>query len=76
MVIFYAIYIKVWGTDASIILYACHRTSGMASSDTAGTKIHYVLYSVIYWLLLLLGMYTYMFRSLGLRGGGYSLYQP
>ena len=44
----YAIYIKVWGTDGSIILYACHRTSGMASSDTAGTKIHYVLYSVIH----------------------------
>ena len=61
MVIFYVIYIKVWGTDGSIILYACHRKFGMASSDTAGTKIHYVLYS-----LLLLGMYTYLFRSLGL----------
>ena len=50
MVIFYAIYIKVWGTDGSIILYACHRMSGtcMASSDTAGTNIHYVLYSVIH----------------------------
>ena len=54
MVILYAIYIKVCGIDGSIILYTCHRTSGMVSSDT-GTKIHYVLYSVIHWLLLLLG---------------------
>ena len=53
--------LKCGGTDGSIILYTCHRKFGMASSDTAGTKIHYVLYS-----LLLLGMYTYLFRSLGL----------
>ena len=32
----------------SILFYAGHRTSGMASSDTAGTKIHYVLCSVMH----------------------------
>ena len=61
MVIFYAIYIKVWRTDGSIILYACHRTSGMASSDTAGTKIHYVLYSVCITLIAIIIRNSYLF---------------
>ena len=56
MVIFYAIFIKVWGTDVSIILYACHWTSGMrtvrgrgASTRPSWTRswggAHIVLYS-------------------------------